>query len=68
MLGLTDSTYGGKYCYGKTSMQTFQETKYLAKSKQIDEIYHQKKRKKLKNKTPENVPTEAVSDKVPIAR
>ena len=63
-----DRTHSGKYCYGKTPMQTFQETTYLAKSKQIDEIYHQERRKELKNKAPGNVPTEDGSDKVPIVR
>ena len=60
--------HSGKYCYGKTPMQTFQETKYLAKSKQIDEIYHQERRKGLENQASGNLATEAGSDKVPIAK
>lgn len=26
----------GKYCYGKTPMQTFQESRHLAKEKELD--------------------------------
>jgi transposase InsO family protein len=32
-------THSGKYCYGKTPMQTFNESKHLAKEKMLDEIY-----------------------------
>lgn len=32
-------THSGKYCYGKTPMQTFEESKHLAKSKMLDEFY-----------------------------
>ncbi len=28
--------HSGKYCYGKTPMQTFAESKHLAKEKQLD--------------------------------
>lgn len=31
-------THTGKYCYGKTPMQTFIESKHLAKAKMLDEI------------------------------
>ena len=31
--------HSGRYCYGKTPMQTFQESKHLAKGKMLDEIY-----------------------------
>ncbi len=32
-------THSGKYCYGKTPMQTFKESKHLAKEKMLDETY-----------------------------
>lgn len=28
--------HSGKYCYGKTPMQTFEESKHLAKEKELD--------------------------------
>lgn len=31
-------THSGKHCYGKTPMQTFNESKHLAKAKMLDEI------------------------------
>lgn len=34
-------THSGKYCYGKTPMQTFLDSKHLAKEKQLDLIFHQ---------------------------
>ena len=34
-------THSGKYCYGKTPMQTFLDAKHLAKEKQLDLIFHQ---------------------------
>lgn len=33
-----DRPHSGKYCYGKTPMETFLSSKYLAKSKQIPEL------------------------------
>ena len=63
-----ERTHSGKYCYGKTPMQTFQETKYLAKAKQIDEIYHQERKKELENKSAGNISIERGSDKIPIVR
>lgn len=30
--------HSGKYCYGKTPWQTFQESKHLAQAKMLDEI------------------------------
>jgi len=30
--------HSGKYCYGKTPMQTFMESRHLAKAKMLDEI------------------------------
>lgn len=34
----TERTHSGKYCYGKTPLQTFIETKHLALEKQIDHL------------------------------
>lgn len=31
-------THTGKYCYGRTPMQTFEETVYLAREKQLDRL------------------------------
>ena len=31
--------HSGKYCYGKTPMQTFRDSEYLAKSKNLPVIY-----------------------------
>lgn len=31
--------HSGKYCFGKTPMQTFQESKHLAREKQLERIY-----------------------------
>jgi hypothetical protein len=32
----TERTHSGKYCYGKTPMQTFLDSKKLAHDKQLD--------------------------------
>ena len=32
------AVYAGKYCYGKTPMQTFKETKHLTAAKMLDRI------------------------------
>jgi hypothetical protein len=32
----TERPHSGKYCYGKTPMQTFQESKQLAQEKELD--------------------------------
>jgi transposase InsO family protein len=34
----TERTHSGKYCYGKTPMDTFLSAKHLAKEKRIDEL------------------------------
>lgn len=34
----TERTHSGKYCYGKTPMQTFLDTKHLAKEKMLDTL------------------------------
>jgi hypothetical protein len=33
-----DRTHSGKYCFGRTPMQTFYDSKQLAKAKRIDEL------------------------------
>lgn len=33
-----ERTHSGKYCYGKTPMQTFEDSKHLALEKRIDEL------------------------------
>ncbi len=34
-----ERTHSGRYCYGKTPMQTFNESKHLAKEKELDRQY-----------------------------
>jgi len=34
-----ERTHSGKYCYGKTPMETFQATKYLAEEKDLIKLY-----------------------------
>ena len=34
----TQRTHSGKYCYGKTPMQTFTDSKHLAKEKHIEQL------------------------------
>ena len=34
-----ERTHSGKYCFGRTPYQTFQETKQLAKDKMLDTLY-----------------------------
>ena len=63
-----ERTHSGKYCYGKTPMQTFKETKHLAQAKQIDEIYHQKRSEGLEEQKEGNISIECGSDKIPIVR
>ena len=31
-------THSGKYCYGKTPMETFRDAKHLAKEKELDSL------------------------------
>jgi hypothetical protein len=35
----TERTHSGRYCYGKTPMQTFTDSKPLAKEKELDSQY-----------------------------
>jgi transposase InsO family protein len=34
--------HSGKYCFGKTPMQTFRESKHLADEKMLDRVFHSK--------------------------
>ena len=34
-----ERTHSGKYCFGKTPYQTFQETKQLARNKMVDTLF-----------------------------
>ena len=34
-----ERTHTGKYCFGRTPLQTFQETKHLAQAKQLDRLF-----------------------------
>jgi transposase InsO family protein len=34
----SERTHSGKYCYGKTPMQTFLDSKHLAKEKALDQL------------------------------
>ena len=36
-----ERTHSGKYCFGRTPYQTFQESKQLAKNKMLDILFHQ---------------------------
>ena len=38
----SERTHSGKYCFGRTPYQTFQETKQLAQNKMLDTLYEQK--------------------------
>ncbi len=33
-------THSGKYCYGKTPMQTFSDSAHLAQEKMLDSFHH----------------------------
>ncbi|MEM9944186.1 MAG: IS481 family transposase, partial [Planctomycetota bacterium] len=32
--------HSGRYCYGKTPMQTFNDSKEMAKQKMLDQLVH----------------------------
>jgi len=36
-----ERTHTGKYCFGRTPLQTFRETKHLAQAKQLDTLFEQ---------------------------
>jgi hypothetical protein len=38
----SERTHSGKYCFGRTPYQTFQETKQLAQNKMLDTLYEKK--------------------------
>lgn len=38
----SERTHSGKYCFGRTPHQTFQETKQLAQNKMLDTLYEKK--------------------------
>jgi len=40
-----ERTHTGKYCFGRTTLQTFTETKHLAHAKQLDTLLEQPHRK-----------------------
>jgi len=40
-----ERTHSGKYCYGKTPMQTFLDSKYLAKEKDLNQLYRKEESK-----------------------
>ena len=40
-----ERTNSGKYCYGKTPMQTFLDSKYLAKEKDLNQLYRKEESK-----------------------
>jgi transposase InsO family protein len=46
-----DRTHSGKYCFGRTPMQTFYDSKQLAKAKRIDELLQNDANFNLPDKT-----------------
>lgn len=55
--------HSGKYCYGKTPLQTFAEAKHIAQGKMIGEIrnpHHEKKENKPEEKKTEKVTTSEI--------
>lgn len=55
-----DRPHSGKYCYGKTPLQTFAEAKHMAQEKMIGETrnpHHEKKETKPEEKKTEKVTT-----------
>lgn len=49
-------THSGKYCFGRTPLQTFRETRHLAKAKQLDTLFAQPERLDI----PDNSPVQLV--------
>jgi len=61
----SERPHSGKYCYGKTPLQTFVEAKHIAQEKMIGEIrnlHHEKKENKPEETTTEMVITSEVED------
>jgi len=46
-----ERTHTGKYCFGRTPLQTFRETKHLAQAKQLDTLFE---RQEPKSDIPDN--------------
>jgi Winged helix-turn helix/Integrase core domain len=44
-----ERTHSGKYCFGRTPYQTFQETKQLAQNKMLDTLYEKVKEADIQN-------------------
>lgn len=52
-----ERTHTGKYCFGRTPLQTFRETKHLAHAKQLDTLFDWQA---PKSDIPDNNPLEVV--------
>lgn len=52
-----ERTHTGKYCFGRTPLQTFRETKHLAQAKQLDTLFE---RQAPKSDIPDNNPLAVV--------
>lgn len=52
-----ERTHTGKYCFGRTPLQTFRETKQLAQAKQLDTLFEWQE---PKSDIPDNNPLEVV--------
>ena len=52
-----ERTHTGKYCFGRTPLQTFRETKHLAQAKQLDTLFEWQA---AKSDIPDNNPLEVV--------
>jgi transposase InsO family protein len=52
-----ERTHTGKYCFGRTPLQTFRETKHLAQAKQLDTLFEWQE---PKSDIPDNNPLEVV--------
>jgi transposase InsO family protein len=52
-----ERTHTGKYCFGRTPLQTFRETKHLAQAKQLDTLFEWQE---VKSDIPDNQPSEVV--------
>jgi hypothetical protein len=40
-----ERTHTGKYCFGRTPLQTFRETKHLAQAKRLDTLIEREEEK-----------------------
>ena len=52
-----ERTHTGQYCFGRTPLQTFRETKHLAQAKQLDTLFEWQE---VKSDIPDNNPLEVV--------